>query len=444
MSKIIPHNIDAEQALLACCIIEGAQKTIATCIELKLNSDYFFKQSHKIIFESLIELYNEGIPVDEIILLDKLLSKNKLKLIGDKDYITKIINTVDNISYFNIYLNRIKELYLLRRLIYICSETIDKCYQQSSNIEQLLSEVEESIFSISKEKISDTIKHISFSIDKFFNKLSQSIDNKNFNYGLSSGFKDIDQLISGFSPQEMTIIAARPSMGKTSIILNIASSLILKKEKEKRVSILIFSLEMSAEQLAMRMICSIAKINIQDMRSGNLKQILNFCSEKNLKFLKNLPLWIDESSSLSILEIRAKARRLASKENLGMIIIDYLQLISGTDIKISREQQISEISRGLKAMARELNIPVIVAAQLNRESEREKRQPKLSDLRESGSIEQDADIVMLIANSSNEEFNISNEENIIRNIIIAKQRNGPTGTVKLIYNKKYTSFENYK
>ena len=261
--------------------------------------------------------------------------------------------------------------------------------------------------------------------------------------GLSSGFADLDKLTFGFHPQEMIVLAARPSMGKTSLALNMAEVAVLpRRERDKPVPTLIFSLEMGAEQLAMRLLCSRARVSAVRMRESFLnRQEMEKLAEAAGEF-KYAPLWIDDSGHLTIVELRAKARRLHARQNLGMIIIDYLQLISGIDNRVQREQQIAEISRGLKAMAKELGVPVIVLSQLNRESEKEKRQPRLSDLRESGSIEQDADVVMLLARprDAKDDFSVATDR---ADLIVAKQRNGPVGDIRLTFLREITRFENF-
>jgi replicative DNA helicase len=261
--------------------------------------------------------------------------------------------------------------------------------------------------------------------------------------GLSSGFKDLDGYTWGFHPQELIVLAARPSMGKTSLALNMAEAAVLpKRGKAAAMPTLVFSLEMSAEQLAMRLLCSRARVRTDRLRGGFAGRDEQERLAQTAVELKSAPLWIDDSGQLNIHELRAKARRLHSRHTLGLIVVDYLQLVAGTDPRVQREQQISEISRGLKAMAKELRVPVIVLSQLNRESEREKREPRLSDLRESGAIEQDADVVLLLAKPSDasDGTQVAGSE---ADLIIAKQRNGPVGKVRLTFTREYTRFDDH-
>lgn len=444
-TRVHPHSIECEQALLACCIFEGGQESLTACIEAKIESVSFYKPAHQIIFQTFIELYQEGVPIDEIIVCDRLKSKGHLEIVGGYNYVNEITNRIQTPVHLPHYLYRVRDLALIRRLIRASTQTIEQAYASQENIEQFLESVEQEIFKISEGRISETAKPLKDSIDGATALVNKMIENRGALTGISTGFADLDKITSGLHPQEMIVIAARPSMGKTSIALNIAEAAIMANDRGKTpVPTLLFSLEMSAEQLAMRLLCSYGRVDMQKLRDGFLDKQAKTNLGNSAKVLKNAPLWIDDSGHITMLEMRAKARRLHAQKGLGLIIIDYLQLVAVTDSRMPREQQISEISRGIKSMAKELNVPVIVAAQLNRESEKEKRQPRLSDLRESGAIEQDADLVLLI--SRKKDFDQQQEDiaNVVpRDLIVAKQRNGSTGTVPLIYNKRLTRFENY-
>lgn len=444
-SRLPPHSLECEQALLACCIFEGGQESLTACIEAKIEAPSFYKPAHQIIFQNFLELYQEGIPIDEIILCDKLKAKDQLDAVGGYGYINEITDRIQTPVHLPHYLSRVRDLALIRRLIRASTQTIEQAYTDQENIDQFLEAVEQEIFKISEGRISETAKPLKDSIDGATALVHQMIQNKGALTGISTGFIDLDKITSGLHAQEMIVIAARPSMGKTSIALNIAEAAIAGNDRNKKpVPTLLFSLEMSAEQLAMRLLCSHGRVDMQRLRDGFLDKEAETSLGRSAKVLKNAPLWIDDSGHITMLEMRAKARRLHAQKGLGLIIIDYLQLVAVSDSRIPREQQISEISRGIKAMAKELNLPVIVAAQLNRESEKEKRQPRLSDLRESGAIEQDADLVLLI--SRKKDFDEQQEvvANVVpRDLIVAKQRNGSTGIVPLIYNKRLTRFENY-
>lgn len=442
--RVAPHSIDCEQALLACCIMEGAQESLTACIEAKIVPQSFFKPAHQTIFQALLDLYSEGTPVDEIMLGEKLHSKGQLQPIGGIGYINEITNRIDTPAHIKYYLEKVRDLALVRRLIKTATKTIETAYENHDDLQAFIESVEQEIFKISEDRIVDTIKPLTQSVDEAVALVNRMIQNKGELTGITTGFKDLDILTSGLHPTDMVVIAGRPSMGKTALSLNIAEASILHPDPKKRVPTLIFSLEMSAEQLAMRLLCSYARVDVQQLKDGFITKEAESELAHAARTLKTAPLWIDDSVFTSILEMRAKARRLhAQKKGLGLIIIDYLQLVAGTDNRTSREQQIAEISRGVKAMAKELNVPVLIGSQLNRDSEKERRQPRLSDLRESGSIEQDADLVLLLSRIRDADEEQERHANVVlRDLIIAKQRNGPVGKVSLTFNKKQTRFEN--
>lgn len=445
LTRIPPHSLECEQALLACCIFEGGQESVTACIQAKIQASSFYKPAHQTIFQVFLELYQDGTPIDDIILCDRLKVKGQLEVIGGYPYINEITNRIDTPAHLPHYLQRVRDLALVRRLIRASTNTIEQAYSEQENLEVFLENVEQEIFKISEDRISDTAKPLKDSIDGAVGLVHKMIQNRGALTGITTGFADLDTMTSGLHPQEMIVVAARPSMGKTSIALNIAEAAIMASDRNKTaVPTLLFSLEMSAEQLAMRLLCSYGRVDLQKLRDGFLEKQAESDLARAAKSLRNAPLWIDDSGHITILEMRAKARRLHAQKALGLIVIDYLQLISVTDSRTPREQQIAEISRGIKSMAKELNVPVIVAAQLNRESEKEKRQPRLSDLRESGAIEQDADLVLLISRKKDFDEEEERALHIVqRDLIVAKQRNGPIGTVHLAYNKCLTRFENY-
>jgi replicative DNA helicase len=445
LDRVAPNNIDAEEGLLASCIMDTGLEVISCCVEEKISPDYFFKPSHTSIYQAILDLYQEGSPIDEIILTNKLQSQNKLEQIGGYAAITLLTNRIETTAHFRYWLGIVREKCLLRRLIDTSTKIISRCYRSQDQLENLLEEAEQDIFSISQDRVSDSAKTIKESVDEASTIINAMLQRKGEIGGIPSGFTDLDKMTFGFHPQEMIVLAARPSIGKTSFAMNIAEHIILpESDKIKPTPTLVFSLEMSAEQLAMRLLCSHSKVHMKRIQDG----FQNKQEEKALaqagKELRKAPLWIDDAAQISILEMRAKARRVHAKNSLGLIIIDYLQLISGTDNRVHREQQIAEISRGIKAMAKELRLPVIVLSQLNRESEKERRSPRLSDLRESGSIEQDADVVLLLAKrKSDDDKDSPLEESGMRDLIIAKQRNGPIGKLSLTFMPEFTRFENY-
>ncbi|MDR0351469.1 MAG: replicative DNA helicase [Puniceicoccales bacterium] len=443
-SRTPPYSVDFEQALLASCIIEGGQESIAICIEEKIHPSSFYMPVHQVIFKALLDLYAENSPVSELILAEKLSSRGELEKVGGYDYLSSITNRIDTPVHIIHYINRVRDLDLLRKIIKISRESIESAYAGVDDVSQFVETVEKAIFNVSENRLSDSAQPIKIAINDAIVLVQNLLQHRGELSGVASGFNDLDRLTFGFHPGEMIIIAARPSIGKTSLALNIAENAVLKPERKVVVPTLFFSLEMSSEQLAMRLLCGRAGMNMTKLRDGFITKEAATNLNKVANEFKSAPLWIDESTNMSITEMRAKARRMHNKNKLGLVIIDYLQLIAGTDTRAPREQQISEISRGVKAMAKELAVPVIVLSQLNRESEKEKRQPRLSDLRESGAIEQDADVVMLL--SKKREENIDEEipsDIAIRELIVAKQRNGPTGLIQLAFKKSLTRFESY-
>ncbi len=442
-NRVAPHNIDAEQALLACSIIEGGQESMAICVENRIQSESFFKPAHRIIYATILELYNEGKPINEIILGERLQSKNNLESVGGLVYLHELTSRIDTPAHLKHYLEIVRDTATLRNLIRTSVQTIEDAYSRPEQVEHFIDKVEQEIFKISEHRYVDHAQSIKDSIDGAIKLVNQLVSGKGEVIGVPSGFRDLDRMTLGFNAQEMIVIAARPAMGKTGIALNMAEAAILPKGKGRKIPTLFFSLEMSAEQLAMRLLCSRARADMSKLKEGVLPAEIYKDITRAAQEIREAPFWIDSSSSLTILELRAKARRMHARHKLGCIIVDYLQLISGTDSRVPREQQIAEISRGLKAMARELNIPVIVLGQLNRESEKERRQPRVSDLRESGSIEQDADMVLLLAKKRDfDEEEEQGMEAVDRELIVAKHRNGPVGVVKLSFIKSLTRFEN--
>jgi replicative DNA helicase len=339
------------------------------------------------------------------------------------------------------FIEKVRELHLLRELIKVTTSTVEQCFNYQGGLEEFIDKVEQDVFRVTQDRISDAAKPMKEPTHEAMTVIHKLMMKKGELTGVTSGFKDLDQLTFGFQRQEMIVLAARPSVGKTSLALNVAEAAALPKKGEP-VPTLIFSLEMSSAQLALRMLCSRARVNIKLLRDGMLpkqgpeqQRLVDVADE-----LSKSPLFIDDSSHLTIMELRAKARRLYTRYKLGLIVVDYLQLLSPTDPKIPREQQVAEVSRGLKAMAKELDLPVLVLSQLNRSSEKENRAPRLSDLRESGSIEQDADVVLMLAppKDADEKFQASAYD-----LVVAKQRNGPVGQFQLTFLKDITRFENY-
>jgi replicative DNA helicase len=442
--RTVPFSAEAEEYLLSCCLLDGSD-TIARCLESKLGPDAFFVPANRIIFEKMCELYQNRPPVELATLAEQLRTEQLLERVGGVAYLAQVTSRIPTTAQAPYFIDRLIELHTLRQLIRLSSEVVEECYSYTGGIKMFVEKVEQEIFKVSQGRISDSVKPMKGPTMEAFDIIHKMMAKKGELTGITSGFTDLDRMTFGFQRQEMIVLAARPSMGKTSLALNMAEAAALPK-KGSPVPVLIFSLEMSAASLAMRMLCSRAKINMKHLREGVLsksgdehQRILHVADEYS-----KAPLYIDDSSNLTIMELRAKARRLRTRLNgdLGLIIVDYLQLLAPTDPQVQREQQVAEISRGLKALSKELNVPVIVLSQLNRAAEKENRTPKLSDLRESGSIEQDADVVLILARpkDADEKYQVAADS---ADLIVAKQRNGPVGELKLTFIRDITRFENY-
>lgn len=459
-----PHNLEAEEGLLAACMLDGGQETMTLCLEARLRPDAFFKLGHQVLFQVLSDLYAKGTVIDETVVIDRLrsytvesiqwlaersrrtrnppLETPLIELLGGTAEVLAITDRIETTAHAPFWLDIVREKWMLRRLIQTSQNIVNRAYTNQDKLEHFIDSVEQEIFSINEDRISDSAQEFEKAVDDAMALVSRIIQGDT-DEGVLTGYLDVDKMTFGMHPGQMIVLAARPSMGKTSLGMNIAENVCLPT-KRKPTSTLVFSLEMPADQLAMRMICGRAKVNMGRVRDRMISKDQMRELSRAAQELKSAPLWIDDSSTLNILEMRAKARRLHQRKPLGFVMVDYLQLISGTDNRVQREQQIAEISRGLKAMAKELNIPVLVLSQLNRESEKEKRLPRISDLRESGAIEQDADVVFLLApNPKSEDNPTVPQASRERLLVIAKQRNGPTGEVPLTFIPDFTRFENH-
>jgi replicative DNA helicase len=440
--RTAPHSAEAEEYLISCCLLDG-NDTIARCLEGKISRETFHTPVNRIIFGKLVEIYNKGTAIDLAILAEELKTSRQLDEIGGYAYLTQISGRIPTTAQAPFFIEKLRELHLLRELIKVASNAVEKCYDYNGGLEEFIDKIEQDIFAVTQDRISDAAKPMKGPVVEAMGVITKMLIKKGELTGVGSGFADLDKLTYGFQRQEMIVLAARPSMGKTSLALNFAEASVLPRQG-RGVPTLIFSLEMSAAQLALRMLCSRVRVNMKLLRDGLLSK--NGDEQQRLlaaadDFSKSA-LFIDDSSHLTIMELRAKARRLHARHPLGLIIVDYLQLLSPTDPKTPREQQVAEISRGLKALAKELDVPVLVLSQLNRAAEKENRTPKLSDLRESGSIEQDADVVLMLARpkDADEKFQVAADS---AELIVAKQRNGPVGELKLTFLRDITRFENY-
>jgi replicative DNA helicase len=436
--RTMPESLIAEAAVLGSMIIDP--QCISDVVE-QINADAFYRMEHRIIFDIIVSLYekNRGTGVDGVLVRNELENCNQLEEVGGTEYIAKIVNSVPSSANVKYYTDIVKDKQLLRSVITAASEILDEAYDQDGDIGEKLDVAEQKIFAITDKKMTNNV----FAMKDLVTEAYATIEKREGRHvtGVATGYRELDELTCGLQKGEMIIIAARPSMGKTSLALNMAEHMAAKD----KVSVGIFSLEMGRQQLAERFLCSISGVDSQLVRKGMLnsehfQKLVEACG-----VLSDSPIYIDDTAGLSPLELRGKARRLKSKYDIKCLILDYLQLMGAGGMRIeSRQQEITLISRHLKALARELDIPVVVISQLNRAAEgREDHRPRMSDLRESGSIEQDADVVMLL---HREDYFHKSEENYERNniaeVIIAKQRNGPTDTVKLVFMEHLTRFEN--
>ncbi|MFP4069118.1 MAG: replicative DNA helicase [Verrucomicrobiota bacterium] len=448
--RVQPHSIEAEEGLIAACLIDGGREVLTECIEAKISPEYFYKETHKILYEALIALYETGEPVDEILLFEHLRKNGLDEEVGGIATIYAIQDRIETAVHARYFAKIVHEKYLLRRMIRTSREAIEACYEQQEDMSTFIEKIEQEIFEISRDRVTDAAKPLRESLDEAVADIHALLNGREEAGGVLSGFRDLDGMTYGFHPGQMIVLAARPSVGKTSLAMNFAEHAILPDGGRPSTGVLVFSLEMTAAQLAMRLICSRARVDMKRIRDRVISKQDSADIATTVKELKSAPLWIDDASSSTILDLRAKARRLHTKHPLGLVVIDYLQLIRGMDNRVQREQQIADISRGVKGMAKELNIPVVVLSQLNRESEKENRGPRLSDLRESGSIEQDADVVMMLHRPKKRDDDEAVDEGAMPGdvehikLIIAKQRNGPVGDIDLTFVRRYTRYENFR
>jgi len=434
--KVPPHNIQAEQAILSGILLNN--DAINQILDI-LSADDLYREAHTHLFEGIIHLYNNSEPIDLITLSQYLTNKNLLEKVGGTDYLASLVDAVSTSAGIVYHAEIVRDLSVRRKLISQCSVISESCFHHWQETDELLDNAEQAIFEIAEDKISEGFSTMEEVIKSSFIKLESVAEHEGFVTGVPTDFDDFDRLTAGLQPSDLIILAGRPSMGKTALALNIGYNAAKKTKK----GVAIFSLEMSKLHLGMRLLGFHSGINAAQLRTGFLKDTDWERLTDSANHLSELPIFIDDTSGLSVLEMKAKCRRLKKKQDLCMIIIDYLQLIQGRRSAESRQLEISEISRSLKAIAKDLNVPVMALSQLNRKLEdRPNKRPQLSDLRESGAIEQDADVIAFIYRD--ELYHPTTEENQnIAEIILAKQRNGPTGFFKLTFQKEYTRFRDY-
>ncbi len=444
IDRLPPHSIEAECGVLGCVLL-SPNDCMGECLEkLKDGVEVFYDLRHQTIYEMLAAMYDQRQGIDIITIQQKLKDKGLLDQVGGISYLAQLQDAVPSAANLSYYLEIIREKFLLRKMIQVCTAATSKVYEFEGEVDALLDEVERDVLKIAESRAQGGVLSTKDLVGKAIGTIENYFSRKGVLNGLGTGFPDLDRMTDGLHGSEMIVIAARPSMGKTSLAMNIVESVVL----EQKLPAAVFSLEMSAESLVLRMMCSIARVNLRSIREG-------FMSESDFPKLTsaagrlaNAPLFIDDSAGLSILQLRARARRLHQQHGVKLFVVDYLQLLHSTARRSqeNRQQEIADISSGIKALAKELKVPVLVLSQLNRELEKDKsRKPRLSDLRESGAIEQDADVVGLLYKPSagDDEDGAPAEEadGLPVNLLIAKQRNGPTGDVNLTFLKNYTRFE---
>ncbi|MCC2683475.1 MAG: dnaC [Paenibacillaceae bacterium] len=431
--RIPPQNLEAEQAVLGAILLDS--EALITAME-RIRAEDFHRGSHQRIYAAMTELAEENEPVDLVTLTARLQDKQQLEEVGGVSYLAQLANAVPTAANIDYYAQIVEEKSMLRRLIRTATQIASNGYGQADGVEELLNEAEQRIMEISQRRLGNGFVSIRDVLMEVFERVEHLFHHKGGVTGISSGFVDLDRMTSGFQRSDLIIVAARPSVGKTAFALNIAQN-VGTRSKE---TVAIFSLEMGAAQLVQRIICAEANVDAQRMRTGDLLPDDWEKLTMAIGSLSEASIYIDDSATITVMDIRAKCRRLKKERGLGLILIDYLQLIHGRGkAGENRQQEVSEISRTLKAIARELDVPVIALSQLSRGVEqRQDKRPMLSDLRESGSIEQDADIVAFLYRD--DYYDKESEKKNMIEIIIAKQRNGPVGTVELAFLKNYNKF----
>ena len=435
LQKVPPHNIEAEQSILSAILIEN--NTLPEVLEILSDQD-FYREAHRKIFKAMMELFEKNEPADLVTLTNLLKERGQLGSLGGASYLAELVDAVPMAVNAAHYAKIVQEKASLRRLIERAASITTRCFEDKGDVEEILDFAERSIFDISENKIKPSFYTLGEILTDTYKAVEEAYENKVLVTGVPTGFQGLDEKTSGFQPGDLIVIAGRPSMGKTALALNMARNASLKTGEPAAV----FSLEMSKEQLSLRMLSAEARIDSSRMRGGFLSESDLARINRAAGALYDIPIYIDDSPAISALEIRAKERRMKMDKGLGLVVIDYLQLMRGRASAERRELEISEISRSLKALAKELNIPVVALSQLNRKVEdRTNKRPVLSDLRESGAIEQDADVILFIYRDEVYHKEEDNPNKGIAELILAKQRNGPIGAVKLAFLDTYTRFE---
>lgn len=434
LGRIPPQSVEAEQSVLGAILLD---KEVLSSVTEVITGEDFYREDHKEIFEAVMDLYERAEPIDLITISEQLRLRGTLEGVGGLEYLTYIANAVPSTSNARHYAKIVEEKSILRKLIKVSQDLVNMGYEASEEVSYVLDKAEKGIFDILQKRNTQGYSPIKDVLIDTFNMLEELYNNKGHVTGIPTGFADLDFKTSGLQNSDLVLIAARPAMGKTSFVLNIAAHAAI----HAKVPVVIFSLEMSKEQLVNRILSCESMVDSHKMRTGKLEDSDWQKVARALGPLSEAPIYIDDTPGTTIMEIRAKCRRLKMEKNLGLVVIDYLQLMSGRGKNESRQQEISDISRSLKILAKEINVPVLTLSQLSRAPEqRTDHRPILSDLRESGAIEQDADIVMFLYRD--DYYNPDTEKKNIAEAIIAKHRQGSTGTVELAWLGQYTKFAN--
>ena len=436
IKRVMPHSVEAEQSVVGAMLMDRDAITIASEI---LTVDDFYQKQYGILFEAMVELYTENVPVDLITLQNRLKEKDVPPEISSLEFVRDMITKVPTSVNVGTYAKIVSEKAALRRLIRVNEEIASACYAGKDSVEEIMEDTEKKIFQVLQRKTNDEFVPIKDVVLNALDKIEAASRMKGSVTGMPTGFIDLDYKTSGFQPSDLILIAARPSMGKTAFVLNIAEYMAFRSNE----TVAIFSLEMSKEQLVNRLFALESRVDSQILRTGNLSDNDWSSLIEAAGVIGRSNLIIDDTPGISVSELRSKCRKYKLEHNLGIIMIDYLQLMQGSRKSESRQQEISDISRSLKEIARELQVPVVALSQLSRAVEqRPDHRPMLSDLRESGAIEQDADVVMFLYRD--DYYNHDTEKKDVAEVIIAKQRNGPIGTVELAWLPRYTKFANMK
>ena len=438
-SRLPPHSPEAERGALS-CILQDSEEAMPIVVGRVSDGDFFYERRHHLIYEAMEAIASKGKPIDMIGLHQRLKDSGNLEKAGGVPYLTSLHDAAPSVAFLDGYLDILEDQAVLRRMIRVCSAGAAAAQNKPDDVDGALDELERDVLAIGRERSGKTIKPMKTLVNESFTKIEKWRELGGEPDGLATGFADLDEKTHGLHPGEMIVIAARPSMGKTSLAMNIAEHVAVDQKRPVGV----FSLEMTAESLVTRMLCSRSRVNMHDIQHGMLDESTHGNMTQAASDMMEAPLFIDDAAGLDILGLRTRARRMAQQHKVELFIVDYIQLLRSSSRRAeNRQQEIADISGGIKSLAKELDVPIVVLSQLNREVEARQGKPRLSDLRESGAIEQDADFVgLLYIPSEAEEDVAAGKESHAVHLLVAKQRNGPTGDIPLTFLKGFTRFEN--